>query len=181
MDRGDAKPNARPMTVAWSGKFLEAVDDDGWEYVRRVGGMSAAVILAITDEGEILLVEQHRPPLGASAIELPAGLIGDADGVGESARATAERELLEETGFVARNWRDMGEFATSAGMSAETFHLFVASGLEMRHAGGGIGNEKIIVHRVKLAEIAAFTQAARARSCVIDCRLIAFLPWASLA
>ena len=49
------------MTVAWSGRYLEAVDDDGWEYVRRVGGMSAAVILAITDDGEVVLIEQHRP------------------------------------------------------------------------------------------------------------------------
>ena len=169
------------MTVAWTGRYLEAVDDDGWEYVRRVSGMSAAVILAITDEGEVVLVEQHRPALGAPAIEFPAGLIGDEDGAGESPRATAERELLEETGYAARNWRALGEFATSPGMSAETFHLFLATGLETRHAGGGIGNEKIVVHRVKLAGIAAFADVARARGCAIDCRLIAFLPWVGLA
>ncbi len=169
------------MTVRWSGRYLEAVDDDGWEYVRRVGGMSAAVVIAITDDGEIVLVEQHRAPLGAHAIELPAGLIGDADGPDDTPRAAAERELLEETGFVARNWLELGEFATSPGMSAETFHLFLASGLEQREGGGGTGREKIVVHRVKLAGIAAFAEAASARGCAIDCRLIAFLPWASLA
>lgn len=169
------------MTVKWSGRYLEAVEHDGWEYLRRIGGMSAAVILAITDSGEIVLVEQHRPPLGAHAIELPAGLIGDEDGRGESPRESAERELLEETGFAARHWRDLGEFATSPGMSAESFHLFLATGLEQRHAGGGTGRERIAVHCVKLAEVAAFTAAARARGCAIDCRLIAFLPWTSLA
>ena len=169
------------MSVKWSGRYLEAIDDDGWEYVRRVGDMSAAVILAITDEGEIVLIEQHRPALGANAIELPAGLIGDEDGAGETPRQTAERELLEETGFTARAWRDLGEFATSPGMSAETFHLFLATGLARQTEGGGTAREKITVHLVKLADVVPFTDARRAESCAIDCRLIAFLPWASLS
>lgn len=169
------------MTVQWSGRYLEAIDDDGWEYVRRVGGMSAAVILAITDEGEVVLIEQHRPALGTTVIELPAGLIGDGDGAGETPRATAERELLEETGYAARAWRDVGEFATSPGMSAETFHLFLATGLIRQHDGGGTAHETITVHLVKMADIPFFTTTARARGCAIDCRLIAFLPWANLA
>ncbi len=168
------------MTVTWTGRYLEAVDDDGWEYVRRVGGMSAAVILAITDDGEAVFVEQHRPALGANAIELPAGLVGDADGPGESARVAAERELFEETGFVARNWKELGEFASSPGTSAETFHLFLATGLERRAPGGGTGRERITVHTVVLAQIADFVAARRAEGCVIDCRLIAFLPWINL-
>lgn len=179
--RDDLAPKRRRMTVEWSGRYLEAIDDHGWEYVRRVGGMSAAVILAITDEGEVVLVEQHRPPLGASAVELPAGLIGDNDGAGETPRATAERELLEETGFTARAWRDIGEFATSPGMSAEMFHLFMATGLTCVQAGGGTAREKIVVHLVKLAEVFAFAAAKRAQGCAIDCRLIAFLPWANLS
>lgn len=169
------------MSVKWSGRYLEAIDDGGWEYVRRVGDMSAAVILAITDEGEIVLIEQHRPALGANAIELPAGLIGDEDGAGETPRQTAERELLEETGFTARAWRDLGEFATSPGMSAETFHLFLATGLARQTEGGGTAREKIMVHLVKLADVLPFTDARRAEGCAIDCRLIAFLPWASLS
>jgi ADP-ribose pyrophosphatase len=168
------------MTVKWSGRYLQAIDDGGWEYMRRVGGMSAAVILAITDDGEIVLIEQHRPALGASAIELPAGLIGDEDGAGETPRQTAERELLEETGFTALAWRDLGEFATSPGMSAETFHLFLATGLSRENAGGGTAREKITVHLVQLAEVAAFADERRAAGCAIDCRLIAFLPWARL-
>ena len=172
---------SRRVTVRWSGRYLEAVDDGGWEYVRRVSGMSAAVVIAITDDGEAVLIEQHRPAVGANTIEFVAGLIGDADGPGEDARETAERELMEEAGFAARTWRDLGEFAASAGITAETFHLFLATGLERRTAGGGVGKERITVHLIKLAELAAFTAAKRATGCVIDARLIAFLPWASFS
>ena len=115
------------MSVEWRGKYLEALDEAGWEYVRRVGGMSAAVILAVTDAGEVVLIEQHRSAVGGSSIELPAGLIGD-EGP-SSPRETAERELMEETGFAAREWRYVGEFASSPGMSAELFHFFLATAL----------------------------------------------------
>jgi len=167
------------MNVQWRGKYLEAVDDAGWEYVRRVGGMSAAVILAVTDAGEVVLIEQHRPAVGGSLIELPAGLIGDEGPT--TPRETAERELMEETGFAAQNWRYVGEFASSPGMSAELFHFFLATGLTRTGAGGGVHSEKIVTHLVPLREVAAFTASKRDEGLTIDCRLIAFLPWANLA
>ena len=177
MADADPKP-----AVEWRGRYLEAVRSGTWEYVRRVGQMSAAVVLAITDEGEAVLIEQHRPAVGASTIELVAGLIGDVDdGAGADPRATAERELMEETGFAATTWRYVGEFATSPGMSAELFHLFLATGLTRPGAGGGVGGERIVTHTVKLLELAAFVAAKRAEGLVIDSRLIAFLPWANLA
>lgn len=170
------------MGVEWQGHYLEAVKDGTWEFVRRVGRMSAAVVLAITNEGEAVLIEQHRPAVGASTIELVAGLIGDTDdGAGADPRATAERELMEETGFAANAWRYVGEFAASPGMSAELFHLFLATGLTRPGAGGGVGSERIVTHLVRLPELAAFVAAKRAEGLVIDSRLIAFLPWASLS
>lgn len=170
-----------PLATAWSGRFLEIVVDGPWEYVRRASAMSAAVILAITDDAEVVLVEQHRPPLGRGVIELPAGLIGDDDGAGEDPATTAARELAEETGFHARNWKHLGEFAASPGMSAELFHLFFASGLERRGDGGGNGGEAITTHLVPLARSADWLAAQRARGRAIDCRLLALLPWATLA
>ncbi len=159
--------------LLWQGKYLEVRRDGTWEFVRRVGGMGAAVILATTDAGEIVLVEQLRRAVGANTIELPAGLIGD-DGDFDPA-ATAARELAEETGFVATDWANLGDFATSAGMSAEMFTLFRARGLTRATAGGGVDGEDIAVHVVPLAGLAAWLAAARARGCVIDCRLIAAL------
>ena len=159
--------------LLWQGKYLEVRRDGTWEYVRRVGGMGAAVILATTDANEIVLVEQLRRALGRPTIELPAGLIGD-DGDFDAAAAAA-RELAEETGFVATDWINLGDFATSAGMSAEMFTLFRARGLTRTAPGGGVDGEDIVVHVVPLADLAAWLDAARARGCVIDCRLIAAL------
>ena len=159
--------------LLWRGKYLEVRRDGTWEFAARVGGMGAAVILATTDAGEIVLVEQLRRAFGRTAIELPAGLIGD-DGDFDPANAAA-RELAEETGFAATGWTCIGDFATSAGMSSETFTLFRATGLTRTGPGGGVDGEDITVHVVPLAAIGGWLDAARARGCVIDCRLIVAL------
>ncbi len=59
--------------------------------------------------------------------------------------------------------------------------LFPCHGLTRTGAGGGIANEKIVTHLVPLKEVAAFTTTKRDEGLTIDCRPIAFLPWANLA
>ncbi len=168
-------PTAKPV---WRGRFLEMHvvpwgDGGVWEYARRVSGISAAVILAITDAGEVLLVEQYRPALGTSCIELPAGLIGDAeDGHGADPLAAAARELVEETGHAADQWEAFGTFASSPGMIGEVFHFFRATGLRRVGPGGGVGAEEIRLHTVPIADIPAFIASARARGVAIDTRLL---------
>lgn len=159
--------------LMWRGKYLEVRRDGTWEFTARVGGIGAAVILATTAAGEIVLVEQLRRAFGRSTIELPAGLIGD-DGDFDPAAAAA-RELHEETGFTAAAWERIGDFATSPGMSSETFTLFRATGLIRTGPGGGVAGEDITVHVVALDGIATWLGAARGRGCVIDCRLIVAL------
>jgi ADP-ribose pyrophosphatase len=160
----------------WQGKFLEAHvapwgTSGQWEYVKRARGIQAAVILALTDAREIVLVEQYRPALGRQCIELPAGLVGD-DVEGEDVFASASRELHEETGFEAAHWEPFGEFASSPGMVGEIFHLFRATGLTRTGAGGGTPTEGIRVHVVAVSAMAAFIADARARGCAIDTRLL---------
>jgi ADP-ribose pyrophosphatase len=162
--------------VVWAGRFLEmhvAPWGDGgqWEYVTRTRGIQAAVILALTDDRAIVLVEQYRPPLGRPCIELPAGLVGD-EAADEDIFASAQRELLEETGFEAAHWEGFGEFASSPGMVGEIFHFYRATGLTRVGPGGGVGNEGIMVHVVALPELPAFLGTARARGCAIDTRLL---------
>ena len=159
--------------LLWQGKYLEVRRDGTWEFAARVGGMGAAVIVAVTDAREIVLVEQFRRALARPTIELPAGLIGD-DGDFDAAAAAA-RELEEETGFVARDWTLVGDFATSPGMSSEMFTLFRASGLTRTGPGGGVAGEDIVVHVVPLDGIADWLAAQRAAGRVIDCRLIVAL------
>lgn len=161
--------------TVWQGRFLETVVDGRWEYVRRTRGIGAAVILAVTDADEIVLVEQYRVPLGAHCLELPAGLVGDEHG-GESFETAAARELEEETGFRAARIESLGAFSSSPGLTSETFTLVRAGGLSRVGAGGGTDGEDIAVHIVPLAGLAAFIAEKRAAGTVIDVRLLAALP-----
>lgn len=167
------------MSVVWSGHYIEAVKEGTWEWVRRARDISASVILAITDEGAVVLIEEHRVPLGRNVIGLPAGLVGDTE-AGDEPAAAARRELLEETGFAAANWRALGEFAASPGMSSETYHFFIATGLDRVQEGGGVGGEAITVHLVPLRGVSSFIAEARARGCAIDGKLLSLLAFAEL-
>src|SRR3546814_21070847 len=84
------------------GKFLRLVRDRHWEYVTRVNSSGAGFIAALTDAGEVVLVEQYRLPLHARPIELPAGMIGDEDAFrAESIEASTMRALDANPGFRA--------------------------------------------------------------------------------
>ncbi|MEO6152767.1 MAG: NUDIX hydrolase [Croceibacterium sp.] len=164
-----------PEVTEWSGKFVEARRRGRWEYASRKNFVGAAVILAI-DGGDVILVEQYRVPLGARCLELPAGLIGDETGTEtEDAIASATRELAEETGYAAAHWEVVGEFCSSPGMLSETFTLVKATGLTRIGEGGGTAHEDIVVHRVPLASVAAFTAERRVAGVVIDVKVLTLL------
>ncbi len=159
--------------VVWRGRFIEAKRQGKWEYVSRTGDVSAAVILAV-DDGHVLLVEQHRVPIGRRCLELPAGLVGDEE-AGEAAETAAIRELEEETGYRAGGMVDLGRFHASPGMSSEGFNLLRAEGLAKVGEGGGLDGEDIAVHRVPLREVPAFVEARRAEGAAIDVKLLLLL------
>ena len=81
-------------------------------------------MLALTDDGDAALVEQYRYGVGRVLLELPAGALDP----GESPEAAARRELLEETGYQAREWRSLGRLAVEPGRHTNYGHLFVALG-----------------------------------------------------
>lgn len=139
------------------GRHLELVDDEGWEFVRRHGVSGVVAICAITDAGELLLVEQHRKPLGQVVLELPAGLAGDIAGAeDEPLVEAAKRELLEETGYTASEWVDLGKGPASAGLTDETIHFFGARGLVKVGEGGGDASEDITVREVPMEQVHAY-------------------------
>ena len=159
--------------IVWAGRFLEMKKRGRWEYVGRVGGIQAAVIIAI-DDGHVILVEQYRVPLGRNCIELPAGLVGD-DVAGEGAEASAARELEEETGYRADRIVNLGDYYASPGMVSECFTLVRAEGLTRVSDGGGLPDENITVHRVPLTGLADFIAAKRAEGVAIDVKLLTLL------
>ena len=159
--------------IVWQGRFITVRRRGTWEYVGRARDIHAAVILA-TIEDDVLLVEQHRVPLGGACLELPAGLVGDTSD-GETVETAAARELEEETGYRPARIDILGRFASSPGMVSETFTLVRAGGLARVGAGGGEEGEGITVHRVPLREIAAFVERKRADGLFIDVKLLLLL------
>ncbi len=160
-----------PVETVWQGKFITAKRQGRWEYVARARGIRAAVIVAVDDEGHLLLVEQYRVPLGRNCLELPAGLIGDG-GDDEADEIAAARELEEETGYRAARIESLGEFFSSPGMVSESFTLVRAHGLTRVAEGGGVEGENITVHRVKLADVPAYVAECRAGGMAIDVKLL---------
>ena len=73
-------PQLPPPVTLHSSTFLKLIREGHWEYVDRVGATGAALILALTAEDKVLLVEQYRIPVHAFTLELPAGIIGDESG-----------------------------------------------------------------------------------------------------
>ncbi len=163
---------SEPEEIMWQGRFVTAKRRGKWEYASRARGIRAAAIIAIDDDGCVLLVEQFRVPLGRICLEIPAGLIGDDDGgEDESAEVAAMRELEEETGYTAAQMDNLGEFYSSPGMVSEAFTLMRAHGLTKVSEGGGLPGEDIIVHRVPLAELPQFVAQWRERGHAVDVRI----------
>lgn len=130
-----------------SGKFLALLRDGRWEYAHRTRATGAAIIVAVTEEQRLLLVEQYRIPVRARTIELPAGIIGDEPGSSEEADSeAARRELMEETGYSAEEIAPLTRGPSSGGLTSEIVTLFHATKLKRAGAGGGVGNEGITVH-----------------------------------
>lgn len=88
----------------------------------------AVAVLALDDAGQVLVIRQYRHPVGRLLWEIPAGL---RDVTGEPPLATARRELLEEAGYRARDWRLLADYYSSPGFSTERLRVFLARDLEL--------------------------------------------------
>ena len=87
----------------------------------------AVAVLALDEAQQVLLIRQYRHPVRRLLWEIPAGL---RDVAGEPPWATARRELLEEAGYRARDWRVLADYYTSPGFSTERLRVFLARDLE---------------------------------------------------
>lgn len=128
MDLAEKQLDSRVM---YNGSFIEVLKDsvqlpDGStssrEYITHPG---AVAMLALLDNGKLVMERQFRYPLRREFIELPAGKID----AGEDILVTAQRELLEETGYVAREWLHLTTAWPCIGYSDERMEYFLARGL----------------------------------------------------
>jgi 8-oxo-dGTP pyrophosphatase MutT (NUDIX family) len=118
--------------IAYRGKILALRVDT----VRMPGGrtairevvehLGAVAIAAVDADRNIAMVYQYRHPLGRRLWELPAGLL---DAPGEDPQTTAARELEEEAGLAAEQWRVLVDAASSPGFTDESVRIFLATGL----------------------------------------------------
>jgi ADP-ribose pyrophosphatase len=97
------------------------------EYIRHPG---AVAVVALFEDGSVLLERQFRYPHRRVFVELPAGKVDP----GEPHLDTAKRELLEETGYVAAEWTRLGVMHTSIGYTDEAIELYLARKLTKKTA-----------------------------------------------
>ncbi len=136
------------------------------EYIRHPG---AVVILAELPDGRLLFERQFRYPLRRVFLELPAGKIDP----GESVLMTAQRELLEETGYRASDWAHLGTLHPCIGYSDERIEIFHATGLE--RVGG-----QMLDHNEFIELLALTPEAARTAvfdGSISDAKTISALYW----
>lgn len=135
------------------------------EYIRHPG---AVLVVPLFDDGRVLLERQFRYPLGRDFVELPAGKLEP----GEPRLESAQRELLEETGYVASAWRRLGLIHTSVGYTDEAIEMFLARGLEKRGAQPDHG-EFLETFVVPFGETLEMVRDGR----ITDAKTVAALLW----
>lgn len=87
----------------------------------------ASAVVALDEDGNVILVQQYRAPIGRLTLEIPAGKLDSAE---EDPFECARRELSEETGLIAENWRKLTVLETTPGFCNERIHLYLATGLK---------------------------------------------------
>lgn len=109
----------------------------------------AAIIFPLTQEDEVILVRQYRPPLERMELGLPAGLVEE----GEKPEAAARRELLEETGYSGGEWEPLGSLASSPSLKDNWAYLFLARGVERSAPPDPDEHELVETVRVPVEEL----------------------------
>ena len=181
-DRDDKVGPAGPPSIQGEpqilaeGKYLRFVNENGWEYVVRPHSTGVVVIVAITADRRLILVEQYRVAVHARVIELPAGLVGDTVAArGEPLATAARRELIEETGYEAARMTELADGPIAVGLGSEVVTFFQAADLRRVGPGGGDDTEDIVVHEVALADLPAWLAEKRRAGLLVDPKLYAGL------
>ncbi len=136
------------------------------EYIEHPGAVAIIPFLA---SGELVMERQYRYPLRRELIELPAGKIS----AGEPTLETARRELREETGYTAADWRYLTTIHPVVGYSNERIELWVARGL--RHAGRALDEGEFLeTFPVALATAVEWVREGR----ISDAKTVIGVLWA---
>jgi ADP-ribose pyrophosphatase len=111
-----------PPWISVSCQNVRLPDGRVVEDYHKIRLLDFALIVASTPEGRIIVERQYKHGIGKVTLVLPAGAVNDK----EEPQAAAQRELLEETGYVAENWQSIGSFVANASYGCGTAHVFTA-------------------------------------------------------
>jgi ADP-ribose pyrophosphatase len=173
---GNAKPGIIGKKIISEGNFVRFVrtaytDSSGklreWESFERVNCNGIVVIVPVTDDNNVLLIRQFRPPVNGYVVEFPAGL----NDKGETLEAAARRELIEETGYSANEMVLLTEGPMSSGSSGEILTAFFARGLEFKGIGERDETEDIEVLEVSMDKLDDTLSALRSEGNYVDLKI----------
>lgn len=167
------------MESLYKGKYLEMVKQGTWEFVQRTNKTTVVIIIAVTEDDKILFVEQHRVPVGAKCIELPAGLVGDKGA--EDPKDAVKRELAEESGYEADKVMYLFNGVVTPGLTSEDAGLYIASSLKKMANPPKDESEQIVLHEIPLAEADAWLNKKRAEGMIIDLKCYTGLYFAGMS
>ncbi|WP_027406239.1 NUDIX domain-containing protein [Anaerovibrio sp. RM50] len=124
------------------------------EWIKHPG---AAAVIPYTEDGQVILVRQYRYPIDEVTLEVPAGKL---DLEGEDPLECAKRELSEETGYTAKEYKFLTKLATCVGFCNEVIYTYAARGLEpgKQHTDE---DEFINVVKLPLSEAVAMVEDGR--------------------
>lgn len=120
-------------------------------------------VIARDERERVLLVRQWRFGIAAPTLEIPGGMVDP----GESARVAAERELLEETGYRAARWTELGEVDPNPAFLTNRCTTFLAEAIERVGDPTGDGEEEIEVEHCELAAIGGRIAAGEIRHALV--------------
>lgn len=128
------------------------IDEFPWVKTREF-----AIVAAITPDGQVVLERSYKHGPRRVAVALPAGYLEE----GESAIDTARRELLEETGYEADEWKSLGSFTVDGNYGVSVAHAFLATNARRARDPGGAGHddlEEIELFTLPLSEAIALIE-----------------------
>jgi len=99
-------------------------------------------IIAITADGEVILVEQYRYGIEQPTLEIPGGMVDE----GEEPLEGAKREMLEETGYRSDKWRSLGKVSSNPAIMTNFTHMYLAEECVFEGADNPDTHERINVH-----------------------------------
>ena len=125
------------MTKVYEGKWLEMHNVDGYEFMHRHRKPKAVDIIAITTDNKLVIGRQFRKGVNAFVWETPAGLVDD----GETSEVTAERELIEESGYKGTYVQTIKDVCTTPGICTEKIDIVIFTNCKKVAKGGGLADE----------------------------------------